>query len=166
MSMSPEPIVIERPQQPYVAIRTVVSMRTIGEAAARFPAVFAWLAARGLAPAGAPFLKYDSIDMPGRLEIEVGVPVGAPVDGDGEVVGGALPPGRYASLTVVAPPSDLAAHTRTLLDWAADEDLRFDQVRTDGIEQWSCRLEIYNTDPAAQPDPTKWETELAFKLLD
>jgi hypothetical protein len=35
------------------------------------------------------------------------------------LVSGTLPPGRYASLTVVGPPSDLAAHTRTLLDWAA-----------------------------------------------
>ncbi|MEV0407753.1 GyrI-like domain-containing protein [Actinoallomurus sp. NPDC050550] len=164
--MSPEPIVIERPQQPYVAIRAIVSMQTISEAAARFPAVFAWLAARGLTPAGAPFLKYDSIDMPGRLEIEVGIPVGTSVDGDGEVVSGVLSPGRYASLTVVGPPSDLAAHTRALLDWATDKDLRFDQVRTDGTEQWLCRLEIYNTDPAVEPNPAKWETELAFKLLD
>jgi effector-binding domain-containing protein len=164
--MSPEPMIIERPQQPYVAIRAIVSMQTIGEAAARFPAVFAWLAARGLAPAGAPFLKYDSIDMPDRLEIEVGVPTGAPVDGEGEVVSGTLPPGRYASLTVVGPPSDLAAHTRTLLDWAADKNLRFDQVQTNGAEQWIGRLEIYHTDPAVQPDPAKWETELAFKLVD
>jgi hypothetical protein len=164
--MSPEPIITERPQQPYVAIRAIVSMQTIGEAATRFPAVFAWLAARGLAPAGAPFLKYDSIDMPGRLEIEVGVPVAAPVDGDGEVVSGTLPSGRYAGLTVVGRPSDLAGHTRTLLDWAAERNLRFDQVRTNGTERWTGRLEIYNTDPAVHPDPGEWETELAFKLLD
>ena len=28
------------------------------------------------------------------------------------------------------------------------------------------RLEIYKTDPAEEPDMSKWETELAFKLAD
>jgi hypothetical protein len=31
-------------------------------------------------------------------------------------------------------------------------------------ERWGCRLEIYRTDPQAEPDMTKWETELAFRL--
>lgn len=71
-----------------------------------------------------------------------------------------------ASLTVVGPPWDLATHTRTLLGWAADKNLRFDQVQTNAAEQWTGLLGIYNADPAVQPDPAKWETELAFKLLD
>jgi hypothetical protein len=29
-----------------------------------------------------------------------------------------------------------------------------------------CRLELYKTDPAVEPDMNKWETELAFRLAD
>lgn len=58
-----------------------------------------------------------------------------------------------ASLTVVGPPWDLAAHTRTLLGWAADKNLRFDQVQTNGAEQWTGLLGIYNATQRANPTP-------------
>jgi hypothetical protein len=45
---------------------------------------------RLFAPAGAPFLKHNVIDMARQLEIEAGVPVAAPVDGDGEVFSAVL----------------------------------------------------------------------------
>jgi hypothetical protein len=31
-------------------------------------------------------------------------------------------------------------------------------------DRWSCRLEIYLTDPSQEPDMNKWETQLAFRL--
>ena len=33
-------------------------------------------------------------------------------------------------------------------------------------ERWGARLEIYETDPVAEPDMTKWTTQLAFRLSD
>src|SRR5215831_15721980 len=33
-------------------------------------------------------------------------------------------------------------------------------------ERWGCRLEIYHTDPAVEPDMNSWVTELAFRLAD
>src|SRR5262245_41741099 len=74
---SPVPIIVERAEQPYVGIRGLVTMPTIGAIADRIPEVFAWLGARGIEPAGAPFLKYNLIDMARELEIEAGVPVAA-----------------------------------------------------------------------------------------
>ena len=41
--------------------------------------VFAWLGGGGAAPAGAPFWKYNVIDMAREIEIEAGVPVAAAV---------------------------------------------------------------------------------------
>lgn len=29
-----------------------------------------------------------------------------------------------------------------------------------------CRLEIYHTDPRDEPDMTKWETQLTFRIAD
>jgi effector-binding domain-containing protein len=128
--------------------------------------VFAWLGARGLAPAGAPILKYDVIDMARQFEVEAGVPVAAAVDGDGEIVSGVLLAGRYATLTHVGHPSELAGVTGALLDWGASQGLRWDMSRDGDVERWGSRLEFYLTDPAEEPDMSKWETQLAFRLAD
>lgn len=162
--MSGTPEVIERAEQPYVAIRATVTMESIGAAAAHFPAVFEWLARHGSGPAGPPFFKYDVIDMASQLQIEVGVPVPAPLHGDGSVVAGVLPAGRYASVIQVGHPDRLADVTADLLAWAESNGLAFDASTTSEGERWACRLENYLTDPAGQPDMNKWETQLAFLL--
>jgi effector-binding domain-containing protein len=165
--MSSAPEIVTRPEQPYAAIRVRVSMADL---AAVVPPlnqeVFVWLGKQGTPPAGAPFWKYNVIDMAAKLEIEAGVPVAAAVVGDDRVVTGVLPAGRYATLTHVGHPSELVAATGALLDWAAEQGLTFDVTPGDDGEQWACRLENYLTDPAQEPDMSKWVTELAFKLAD
>ena len=77
------PVVAERPAQPYVAIRAQVTMQTMDDILPPLqPQVFAWLRGRDIPAAGPPFWKYNVIDMDRLLEVEVGVPVTAPVDGD------------------------------------------------------------------------------------
>ena len=69
------PKIVERVEQPYVAITAKVTMREIGPSAETLlPEVFGWLGQHGIAPAGAPFFKYNVIDMERQLEIEFGVP--------------------------------------------------------------------------------------------
>jgi effector-binding domain-containing protein len=162
--MPAPPRIVERPQQPYVAIGGQVTMQTIGAIADRLPEVFVWLADHGLEPAGAPFLKYDLVDMPRRLDVEVGVPVATAAEGDGQVLAGVLPAGRYATLTHVGHPDELVGVTAALLDWADRQGLRFDMTETAAGQRWRCRLEIYHTDPADEPDMRRWQTELAFRL--
>jgi effector-binding domain-containing protein len=160
------PAVTDRGEQPYVAIRMPVTMQTISAAADRIREVFGWLAARGVAPAWPPFLRYNVIDMARQLEIEAGVPVAAPVAAGGEVRSGVLPSGRYASVIHVGPPAGLVGATATLLTWAAEHGLSFDMSAGPEGERWGCRLEIYLTDPREQPDVSAWETQLAFRLAD
>ncbi|NEE01496.1 GyrI-like domain-containing protein [Phytoactinopolyspora halotolerans] len=158
------PTVIERTEQPYVGITHVVTMETMPEVADRLPEVFAWLAARGVAPAGSPFFRYNRIDMAADLEVEVGVPVEAAVAGDDTVTAGTLPGGRYATVTHVGHPDGLMGATGELLTWGNQQGLQWDRSDTPHGELWGCRLEIYHTDPAEEPDMNKWETDLAFKL--
>jgi effector-binding domain-containing protein len=160
------PSIVERAEQPYVAVSGLVTMQTVGAIADRLPEVFGWLAARGLEPAGAPFFKYDLIDMERQLEVEVGVPVAAAATADGEVLAGVLPAGRYATGTHVGHPDGLVEATAALLDWAAEQGLAWDVTETPEGQRWRCRLEVYKTDPAEQPDMSKWETELLFRLAD
>jgi effector-binding domain-containing protein len=164
--MSAAPEIVTRAEQPYVAIRGQVTMAEIGPFAGRTGEVFAWLGARGLAPAGPPFLKYNVIDMMRQLEIEAGVPVAAATDGDGEVISGVLPAGRYATVTHVGHPSELMGVTKALMDWAAEQGLAWDMSPDGDGERWGSRLEISLTDPRQEPDMSKWVTQLAFRLAD
>jgi hypothetical protein len=87
--MPTQPRIVERPEQPYVAISGQVTMQTVGAIADRLPEVFVWLADHGLEPAGPPFFRYTRIDMQRQLEIEAGVPVAAAAKGDRQVNAGA-----------------------------------------------------------------------------
>jgi effector-binding domain-containing protein len=165
--MLTEPEVITRDAQPYVAIRASVTMQTIGTVLPDLhPQVFAWLGERGIPPVGPPFWKYNVIDMERALEVEVGAPVAAAVDGDDRVLAGVLPAGRYATLRYTGHPDGLVGATASLLDWAAQQHLAWDVSSTDDRDRWAARLEIYETDPAVEPDMAKWTTQLAFRLAD
>ena len=166
-AMSAEPEITELPARSYAAIPASVTMETIGTVVPPLNGeVFGWLAARGITPAGPPFWKYNVIDMARNLEVEAGCPVAGPVTGDGRVMAGVLPAGRYATLRHVGHPSTLVAATAALLDWAAARDLKWDKAPLASGERWAARLEIYLTDPRTEADMTKWVTELAFRLAD
>jgi effector-binding domain-containing protein len=141
-------------------------MATIGSVADRIPELFGWLGTHGVAPAGAPFFRYHVIDMDERLQVEVGIPVASAVEDDGDVHAGTLPAGRFAVMTHTGAPDTLLAANGELINWAGQRGLAFDVSPANAGEKWGCRVEFYLTDPAEQPDTSKWQTELAFRLAD
>lgn len=164
MDVAPE--IKQRAAQPYAGISAWVTMAAVGSVADRIPEIFGWLGGRGIAPAGPPFFRYHVIDMERELLVEAGVPVASEVADDGDIHSGTLPAGRFAAMTHTGAPQTLMAATSALLDWAAERELTWDMSETDAGQKWGCRLEIYLTDPAGQPDVSKWETQLAFRLAD
>jgi len=165
MDVAPE--ITQRAAQPYAGISAWVTMKDVGSVADRIPEIFGWLGARGASPAGPPFFRYHVIDMERQLLVEAGVPVASAVEADdGDIRGGTLPAGRFAVMTHTGAPETLVAATAALLDWAEARGLTWDASQTDAGEKWGCRLESYLTDPAEQPDLSKWQTELAFRLAD
>ena len=164
--MSAAPQIVTRTEQPYVAIRARVTMSELPGLADRLGEVFGWLGAHQIAPAGAPFFRYDVIDMARELEVEAGVPVEAATSGVGDVISGVLPGGRYATVTHVGHPSELQGVTKDLLDWAAGQGLTWDMSHGSDGDRWGSRLEFYLTDPREEPDMSKWVTRLAFRLAD
>ena len=53
----------------------------------------------GVEPAGPPIWRYRLIDMARELLVDVGVPVATAVSGNGRIVGGVLPAGKYVTVT-------------------------------------------------------------------
>lgn len=159
------PKIVERPAQNYAGIRTRVAMKDISKVAdTLFPEVLGWLGKHNVAPAGAPFFKYNIVDMQGALELECGAPTGAKVAGDARVLAGVLPAGRYATALHTGRYDRLMDATRSLLQWVGEQGLKLDETKTTAGEAFACRLEIYLTDPRTEPNPERWQTELAFKL--
>jgi hypothetical protein len=127
--------------------------------------VMGWLGQEGISPAGAPFLRYHVIDMPGAMDVELGFPVGDSSAGKGPVTGGSLPAGRYASLVYRGVANGFAAN-KALIDWVAESAGDLDSHPTAGGDAFAGRCEIFLTNPADEPDPSRWDTEVIMRLKD
>jgi effector-binding domain-containing protein len=152
------PEIVDRPAQPYVAVRKVLKIpfgEAIGPAMGE---IGQWMAGHGVTPSGAPFFKYNVVAMP-ELEIEFGFPTASVAKADGGVIAGTLPAGRYATLTYWGHYDNLMSATAVLVGWAREMGVEFDG---DG-RNFASRLEIYANDMNTLP-PDKWETVLAIKV--
>ena len=129
---------------------------------AGFPELFGWLQEHGIVPDGPPFIRYLVIDMENGLEIELGAPVASVVTGSGRICPGALPAGQWAVLRHIGPYDGLMASNAALLAWAQQQGIELDSWETDRGDAWRGRVEHYLTDPSAEPDPGKLETDVAF----
>jgi effector-binding domain-containing protein len=161
-----EPRILECGEQPYVAIQGLVTMQTFDHLTDRFPELYDWLAARGIEPAGQPFLKLNVIDMERELAVEAGVPVAVRAVVDDEVRSGTLPAGRYVTVTHVGQTDELVAATDDLFTWAQQRGLAWDSWDTEAGSAWGCRLVIDKTTAGQQSDPDKRVTELRVRLAD
>jgi effector-binding domain-containing protein len=158
-----DPQIQRRDPQPYAGLPATVTMETFPAVAdASFPELSGWLQASGIAPAGAPFIRYHVIDMAAELEIEFGIPVNAPVAASGRVRPGILPAGRYATLIHTGPYDQLVAANAALQDWAQQQGITLES--SPDARRWAGRVEHYLTDPAAEPNPAAWETEVAYLI--
>lgn len=157
----------ERPDVPYMGIRTQVPMEEMG--AGLVPQllgeVMGYVQQQGGGPNGPPFMRFHVINMPGKMDIELGWPVAKALPGNGRVTAGALPAGRYASLIYTGVMNGIPAN-KALLDWGAEQGLVWDTYASDQGDGFGARVEFYLTDPAAEPDMAKWDTEVAIRLAD
>ena len=165
--MFTEPRVEDRAEQHYAGIRTQVTMDELGSGIIPqlHGEVMAWLSQHGVSPVGAPILRYHVIDMAGKLDIEIGWPVAAPIPGNGRVNAGVLPAGRYACLIYTGIANGIAGNA-ALLAWAEERGIVLDRWDTPAGDAFRARVETECTDPADEPDMAKWETEVAIKLAD
>ena len=163
--MITKPKLDDRAEQPYVGIRTQVPTSQFQKIIPQFlDELFAWLQKQGLAPAGAPFMRYHVINMAGNMDVELGVPVAAAVQGEGHIAPGVIPAGRYASL-VYSGVTGIAGN-KALIEWASENGVKWDRWDDPNGDGFRSRVEYFLTDPAEEPDRKKWETEVAIKVAD
>ncbi len=149
-----------REAQPYVALARATTMDSLASAVDEgFPEIFGWLAARGAKPAAAPFVRYQSVEAGGALEIELGVPVAFELPGEGHIRAGTLPAGDYVTLLHLGRYDGLVAANAALQDWGREHGVTWAR---DGDSRWRARVEHYLTNPVEEPDSAKWQTLVAY----
>ena len=103
--------------------------------------------------AGPPFVRYlDWGD--GRVVAEIGIPVTRPMPHVGRVGSGRLPGGTVASMIHVGP-------YETIGDTYGLAMRRIGEL---GHAQAGPMWEVYWTDPAAEPDASRWRTEILIPV--
>ncbi|WP_127507743.1 GyrI-like domain-containing protein [Actinoplanes solisilvae] len=112
--------------------------------------VYRYLTNLGIRTSGPPFARYTFDG--GLLQVEAGFPVLQPVAGRGRVVASRLPGGPAAVTTHEGRYEDLALACQAVADWLKERDL----------EAAGPHWEVYYTNPAAQPDPATWSTDLVM----
>ena len=110
-------------------------------------------------------MRYHVINMTGKMDVELGVPVASALSGDDRVSPGVLPAGRYGTLIYTGVTNGMKG-TKALLDWAAQQGIVWDTYESDKGDGFGARYESFLTDPADEPDQAKWETEVAIRLAD
>jgi effector-binding domain-containing protein len=160
------PRVDERREQPYLAVRSQVPMDQLPTAIPQgIVEVHRFLEEHGIRPAGAPFVRYHQIDMPGLVDISVGWPFAGVIEGNGRVTASSLPTGRYLSAVYTGNYTGLIEATAELIKWGEENAMVWDSQPTAHGEAFGARLESYWTDPAEEPDFSKHETEIAIRLM-
>lgn len=142
------------PSQPALIIRSRIPRdelaSVIGQSLGR---IVPYALGAGGTLAGQPFARYPEFG-PGTITIEVGMPLTAPVRGDGEIESFTLPAG-LAAVAVHGGPYDKLHET-----FAAFEKWIAEQGHTTAGPPW----EVYVTDPAEHPDPADWRTEIYWPV--
>jgi effector-binding domain-containing protein len=153
-SLSPVEVV-NIPRKPALVVRVECPLAELGGTLAKvLPRVFAHAMSKGHTPAGPPFVRW--LEDRSLARIEAGLPLTADAAGDGDIVASELPEGPAATLTHAGPYENLDRAREELARWAAGN----------GARARGPLWEVYITDPASEPDVSKWETKLFLPLAD
>ena len=159
-----KPNIDKRPKQTYMGIRMITPFKGMFTEIGRLAKELnEWVDENEIKTAGPPFLRYHVIDMRGFMDISFCVPVRKALPNDGKVKPGELPAGRYASLIYSG---GGASGNRALIEWVRGQGLEFDRWDTKQGDNFRGRYETYLTDPKVQPLKSRWQIEVAIKLVD
>ena len=163
--MNSEPKIEQRAAHPYAAIRMQVPIPFGKYLQPAWSRVESWLAVQHRAH-GPAIIRYLTTDMSSKLDIDVGFIIRRAIPGADGILTGVLPAGRYATLTYTGSYRGKGVYRANvaLIGWAESNGVVWKTARVDGMEWWDSRVEWYFNDPASDPHPEKYKTELTFRV--
>ena len=148
-------LVKEIESQPMLSIRAQTVFENIGpEMGKLFPRIMGYITKIGAKPAGMPLALYHHFGSDG-VDMECAIPMAHPVEGSGDIVTGNTPSGKVAVATYIGPYTRLMEAYDALEEW----------MKAEGLTPNGPPWEVYVTDPGAEPDSSKWQTDVYY-LVD
>ncbi|MHB1592599.1 MAG: GyrI-like domain-containing protein [Streptosporangiaceae bacterium] len=132
-----------------VTIATLSADEIAGWLAGAYEAVAAVAAARQAGPAGPAFARFHRHE-DGEFTVEAGFPVTTEVEAVGQVQPGELAGGRVATTIHLGPQEGMEPAYEAVLTWIAER----------GCEPAGDAWVVFFSDPAKDPDPAHWRTEI------
>jgi effector-binding domain-containing protein len=166
-----EPQIEQRPALPYLAIWCHVTEGVPAAVDRAFPELLSSLAESRITPAGPPFIRVHELDGEGEpLELEVAAPVAGDAAGDGRVRSDSLPEGRYVTGLHVGPyrsetEPDLGDARAALIEWMERQGIAYSRPSERG-RALPCAVDHLLVSPGTEADYSKWETEMAYLIVD
>ena len=79
-----------------------------------------------------------------------------------------LPAGQYACLVYTGSYRGKGVYKANveMIEWAAENAIPWKIDTKAGVEWWDSRVEWYFNDPAVDPDPETYRTELTFMVAE
>ena len=152
MSLTPE--LVNLPTRYMAALREQVATPELSEAFGRlFPAAAGQAAQEGAAEMGHVVALYHAMDEK-ETDVSAGIEVGGGYAPSAPLTLVELAAGDYVKVDYYGPYTEIGAAHQAALDWCAEN----------GREPSGAHLERYVTDPQAEPDPSKWLTEVFVPL--
>lgn len=143
----------ELPAQHTAVVRHRITMAEVQQIPGWLGTTYEAVQATGHEPAGLPFVR--TLEMGEQsMDIEVGWPVEAPIATSGDVHASMLPAGPAAVGSYFGPYEEIGRAYEAIVAWCAEH----------GREIAGAPWESYITDPHAEPDPAKWQTDVHFPV--
>ncbi len=152
MSLNVE--IVEVQTQPAAVIKIKTSKETIGEDMVKaYEALQAHIGQIDTEFAGPPFAIYYDVCTP-TWSVGCGVPVSNPITDAGDIEACESPSGKAAMVWHIGPYDKLSETWETFAAWFKEQ----------GHDMSNLCWENYVTDPQAEPDTSKWKTQLFWAV--
>jgi effector-binding domain-containing protein len=144
-------------EQPIVVVRTETTVDGIPTLLGSANGASAGHAqACGCQIVGPPFARYEMLNGPDDgFAIEAGFPIAAPVDGADPVEAAELPGGNAAAAWHIGPYNTMEPTYAAIQAWIEERG---------GVPNGAA-WEIYHSDPATEPNPATWRTEIVQPFI-
>ena len=149
------PSILNTEAQPTAAIRLCIPpAEMINKMGPGYIELTTTVAAQGILPSGPWFCYHHSLTDT-QYDFEISLPVSQPVTPVGRVVNSLVPASKVARTLYHGPYEGLPNAWTEFMGW----------IESQGLVAEETLWETYLTDPSAEPDPSKWITELTWPLV-
>ena len=165
--MNTIPRLEQRAVQPYAAVRIQAPIPFGKFLQPAWSKVRSWLADQGFSH-GPAIIRYLTTDMSAKMDLDVGYVIDKAIPGGDGVLTDVLPAGKYACLMYTGSYRGKGIYKANvvIVEWGKQNNIPWKTENIAGVDWWDSRVEWYFNDPATDPNPQKYRTELTFRAAD